>query len=62
MMLNDWQAVQEGGFFQAYNGVVWTAISLQAFGGLVIAAVIKWVHSGRQTVLSFNTVCSAVPP
>jgi UDP-sugar transporter A1/2/3 len=41
VMLKDWQAVQEGGFFQAYNGVVWTAISLQAFGGLIIAAVIK---------------------
>ena len=48
VLLNDLQAVSDYGFFQNYNGVVWTAISLQAFGGLVIAAVIKC--AGRGTV------------
>lgn len=40
---NDWAAVQADGFFQAYNATTWIAIALQAFGGLVIAAVIKCV-------------------
>lgn len=41
VLMNDWTAVKEGGFFQYYDGTTWTAIALQAFGGLVIAAVIK---------------------
>jgi UDP-sugar transporter A1/2/3 len=34
--------VRQGGFFQNYDSWTWTAICLQAFGGLVIAAVIKY--------------------
>ena len=33
--------VVERGFFQYYNGMTWLVIFLQAFGGLVVAAVIK---------------------
>lgn len=39
--MNDGATVVEKGFFQYYNTVTWLAIILQAFGGLVIAAVIK---------------------
>ncbi|EDQ85857.1 uncharacterized protein MONBRDRAFT_34027 [Monosiga brevicollis MX1] len=42
---NDGQAVAENGFFQNYDGITWTAISLQAFGGLIIAAVIKYADN-----------------
>lgn len=42
---NDYNAVTENGFFQGYNSVVWTVIILQALGGLVIAAVIKYADN-----------------
>jgi len=41
----DYSKVQEHGFFQGYNSVVWGVIVLQAIGGLVIAAVIKYADN-----------------
>jgi UDP-sugar transporter A1/2/3 len=41
----DYKPVMSDGFFQGYNSVVWTVISLQALGGLVIAAVIKYADN-----------------
>ncbi|CAF0732032.1 unnamed protein product [Brachionus calyciflorus] len=41
----DYKAVSQGGFFQGYNSIVWTVIALQALGGLVIAAVIKYADN-----------------
>lgn len=41
----DYQKVTDKGFFQGYNNIVWTVICLQAFGGLVIAAVIKYADN-----------------
>lgn len=41
----DYTKVSEKGFFQGYNSIVWTVISLQALGGLVIAAVIKYADN-----------------
>jgi len=41
--MNDGAVIYAKGFFQYYNSITWLAIVLQAFGGLVIAAVIKCV-------------------
>ncbi|RNA29522.1 UDP-N-acetylglucosamine transporter [Brachionus plicatilis] len=41
----DFKAVTDNGFFQGYNSIVWTVIALQALGGLVIAAVIKYADN-----------------
>lgn len=41
----DGAKVEVKGFFQGYNNIVWTVISLQALGGLVIAAVIKYADN-----------------
>ncbi|XP_071952796.1 UDP-N-acetylglucosamine transporter-like [Antedon mediterranea] len=41
----DGSAVRDNGFFQGYNSVTYTVILLQAFGGLVIAAVIKYADN-----------------
>ncbi len=41
----DYAKVTEGGFFQGYNTVVWIVVALQALGGLVIAAVIKYADN-----------------
>ncbi|XP_043114458.1 UDP-N-acetylglucosamine transporter-like isoform X1 [Puntigrus tetrazona] len=41
----DGERVQENGLFQGYNGLTWTVVALQALGGLVIAAVIKYADN-----------------
>ena len=38
----DGAAVRSGGFFQGYTPTVWAVILLQSFGGLMVAAVIKY--------------------
>ena len=34
--------VRQNGFFHGYNAWVWATVSLQAFGGLVVAAVMRF--------------------
>ncbi|TRZ01240.1 hypothetical protein DNTS_014815 [Danionella cerebrum] len=45
MMVYDGARVQEHGMFQGYNTLTWTVVALQALGGLVIAAVIKYADN-----------------
>ncbi|XP_006000073.1 UDP-N-acetylglucosamine transporter [Latimeria chalumnae] len=41
----DGERVRQHGMFQGYNKLTWTVIILQAIGGLVIAAVIKYADN-----------------
>jgi len=41
----DGVAVSENGFFQGYNGIIWVVVLLQAYGGLVIALVVKYADN-----------------
>ncbi|XP_051769815.1 solute carrier family 35 member A3b isoform X2 [Ctenopharyngodon idella] len=41
----DGERVRENGLFQGYNKVTWAVVALQALGGLVIAAVIKYADN-----------------
>ncbi|XP_018583668.1 UDP-N-acetylglucosamine transporter-like isoform X2 [Scleropages formosus] len=41
----DGNRVREYGMFQGYNHLTWTVVALQALGGLVIAAVIKYADN-----------------
>ncbi|XP_041752878.1 UDP-N-acetylglucosamine transporter-like isoform X2 [Coregonus clupeaformis] len=41
----DGERVRESGVFQGYNSITWTVVALQALGGLVIAAVIKYADN-----------------
>ncbi|XP_036822459.1 UDP-N-acetylglucosamine transporter isoform X2 [Oncorhynchus mykiss] len=41
----DGERVRESGVFQGYNPLTWTVVALQALGGLVIAAVIKYADN-----------------
>ncbi|XP_020632747.1 UDP-N-acetylglucosamine transporter-like [Orbicella faveolata] len=43
--VNDGSAVQSQGFLQGYNRITWIVIALQAFGGLVVAAVVKYADN-----------------
>ncbi|XP_017573256.1 solute carrier family 35 member A3a isoform X1 [Pygocentrus nattereri] len=45
MLLYDGERVREHGMFQGYNSITWAVVSLQALGGLVIAAVIKYADN-----------------
>ncbi|XP_030630641.1 solute carrier family 35 member A3b [Chanos chanos] len=59
----DGKRVQENGMFQGYSGITLTVVILQALGGLVIAAVIKYADNilkGFATSLSiiFSTLIS----
>ncbi|XP_019357222.1 PREDICTED: UDP-N-acetylglucosamine transporter isoform X1 [Gavialis gangeticus] len=41
----DGELISKNGFFQGYNKLTWTVVVLQALGGLVIAAVIKYADN-----------------
>ncbi|PNJ55273.1 T0068224 isoform 8 [Pongo abelii] len=41
----DGELVSKNGFFQGYNRLTWIVVVLQALGGLVIAAVIKYADN-----------------
>lgn len=43
--VSDGAKISEGGFMQGYNSLVWGVIILQAVGGLVVAAVLKYADN-----------------
>uniref|UniRef100_A0A8C7NQE2 Solute carrier family 35 member A3a n=1 Tax=Oncorhynchus mykiss TaxID=8022 RepID=A0A8C7NQE2_ONCMY len=45
MFAYDGVRVRESGMFKGYNTITWTVVVLQALGGLVIAAVIKYADN-----------------
>lgn len=45
VFINDAAAVRQHGFFQGYNNFTWAVIFLQAFGGLIVALVVKYADN-----------------
>lgn len=45
VMLKDGSKIAEFGFFHGYNKVVWIAIFLQAFGGIIVALCVKFADN-----------------
>ncbi|CAI2347253.1 unnamed protein product [Caenorhabditis sp. 36 PRJEB53466] len=43
--LYDWEAISEDGFLRGYNKIIWIVVLLQAYGGLVIALVVKYADN-----------------
>lgn len=61
VLVNDLELVVEKGFFIGYNRVVWTVIGLQAFGGIVVAVVVKYadnIAKGFSTGISIVVSCA----
>lgn len=56
----DREMVTEVGFFDGYNSVVWGVICLQAFGGIIVAVVVKYADNllkGFATSVSIVLSC-----
>lgn len=45
VMLQDGAKIVERGFFVNYNVLTWTVIGIQAFGGLIVALVVKYADN-----------------
>jgi UDP-galactose transporter len=45
VLFNDGEHIAKEGFFAGYNSVVWTAVVLQALGGITVALVIKYADN-----------------
>ncbi|CAJ0931993.1 unnamed protein product, partial [Mesorhabditis belari] len=43
--LYDSEAIATNGFFQGYNNIIWVVVLLQAYGGLIIALVVKYADN-----------------
>ena len=57
----DAAAVQSHGFWQGYNSIVWTVVTVQAVGGLVVAVVVKYADNVVKVfATSFSIVVSCV--
>ena len=57
MITKDGAAVREKGMLHGYNTLVWSIIFIQAFGGLLVAVVIKYADN---ILKGFATSCSLV--
>ena len=61
MLINDGTAVKEKGFLFGYGILVWIVISMQAFGGLLVAVVVKYADNIlKGFATSFSIILSCV--
>ncbi|XP_035676721.1 UDP-galactose translocator-like isoform X2 [Branchiostoma floridae] len=61
MWTKDGAAVSEKGFFYAYNWVTWMTICMQAFGGLLVAVVVKYADNIlKGFATSFSIILSCI--
>ncbi|XP_059143182.1 UDP-N-acetylglucosamine transporter-like isoform X2 [Physella acuta] len=61
MFMNDGAKVQEKGFFNGYDSVVWFVVCLQSFGGLLVAVVVKYADNIlKGFATSAAIICSCV--
>lgn len=57
----DATAVRSQGFFGGYNSIVWTVVTVQAVGGLIVATVVKYADNVLKVfATSFSIVISCV--
>ncbi|VDN95347.1 unnamed protein product [Brugia pahangi] len=57
----DSKQINEYGFFQGYNSIIWIVVLLQAYGGLVVALVVKYADNIlKGFAVSFSIVLSSL--
>ncbi|GAU98521.1 hypothetical protein RvY_09655 [Ramazzottius varieornatus] len=45
VIVADWAAVREGGFFQGYNWLTWVVITFHGVGGIIVALTIRYADN-----------------
>lgn len=61
MLMNDGSSVMTKGFFFGYNSLVWIVIAMQAFGGLLVAVVVKYADNIlKGFATSFSIIVSCI--
>jgi UDP-sugar transporter A1/2/3 len=59
VMFKDGEHIARDGFFAGYNSVVWTAVVMQALGGITVALVIKYADNiAKNFATSFSIILS----
>ena len=59
--LKDAAAIRQQGFLGGYNNIVWTVVSVQAIGGLIVATVVKYADNVLKVfATSFSIVLSCM--
>uniref|UniRef100_A0A0R3RYX1 UDP-N-acetylglucosamine transporter n=1 Tax=Elaeophora elaphi TaxID=1147741 RepID=A0A0R3RYX1_9BILA len=57
----DFKQVNKYGFFQGYNSIIWTVVLLQAYGGLIVALVVKYADNIlKGFAVSFSIILSSL--
>mmetsp|Transcript_34243 Transcript_34243/g.82450 ORF Transcript_34243/g.82450 Transcript_34243/m.82450 type:complete len:117 (+) Transcript_34243:1181-1531(+) len=57
----DSKAVSDQGFLGGYNRLVWTVVSVQAVGGLIVAVVVKYADNVLKVfATSFSIIVSCI--
>jgi len=57
----DAAAVRTQGFLGGYTGIVWTVVTVQAVGGLIVATVVKYADNVLKVfATSFSIVISCI--
>lgn len=61
VLLKDGREIMERGFFDGYNGVVWTAIGFQAAGGIVVALCVNFADNiAKNFATSISILLSSI--
>lgn len=61
MQINDGSKIAEKGFLYGYTTLVWVVISMQAFGGLLVAVVVKYADNIlKGFATSFSIILSCI--
>lgn len=59
VLFKDGEHIARDGFFAGYNSVVWTAVIMQALGGITVALVIKYADNiAKNFATSFSIILS----
>jgi len=61
VVFKDGAEIAKSGFFTGYNGAVWTAITFQALGGIIVALVVNYADNiAKNFATSISIVISFV--
>jgi UDP-galactose transporter len=61
VMMKDGSAIAKYGFFDGYNAVVWTSVTFQALGGVLVALVVNYADNiAKNFATSISIILSFV--